>query len=88
MVRHVQRRGYARVIRVYKGYQIKYALAHAQSLRSKAEADDRTSKFNTIQDRFDKITYMPVVIRCQHKYAIVSKHVFHIETMKIKILPR
>ena len=42
---------YTRAIRLNKAFQrIKYAVAHAQNLRSKAEADDRASKCYALQD--------------------------------------
>ena len=48
------------------GYlSFKYAVAHAQCLRPKVEADDR--KFKAMQESFDKITSMYMAIRYQHK---------------------
>ena len=55
---------------------IKYAVAHAQSLRSKEKADDRTFKWLALQYTFDKTTPIHVTFHYQHKYAYVSKNVF------------
>ena len=44
---------------------IRYAVAHAQRLRPKVEADDR--KFKAMQESFDKTTDMFMAIRHQHK---------------------
>ena len=65
---------------------IKYAVAHAQSLWSKAEADDRTFKYQSLQDTFDK-TNMHVTIRYQHIYAYVLNYLSHIIAMIDKGLP-
>ena len=48
---------------------IKYAVAHAQCLRPKVEADDR--KFKAMQESFDKTTDMYMAIRYQYKICIV-----------------
>ena len=42
----------------------------------------------SLQDTFDKKTYMHVAIRYQDKYAYVLKHVFHLVAMIDKVLPR
>ena len=47
---------------------IKYAIAHAQYLRLKVEADD--TKFKAMQESFDKTTNMYMVIRYQHKICL------------------
>ena len=64
---------------------IKYAVAHAQCLRPKVEADD--SKFKAMQESFDKTTDMYMAIRYQHK--ICTKNVyFCLEAMIDKVLTR
>ena len=59
---------YTRAIRLDITFQtIKYAVAHAWNLRSNAEADDRASKCEALQDTFDKTTDMNAALRYQHK---------------------
>ena len=48
---------------------IKYAVAHAQCLRLKVEADDR--KFKAMQESFNKTTDTYMAIRYQHKICII-----------------
>ena len=47
---------------------IRYAVAHAQCLQAKVEADDR--KFKAMKESFDKTTHMYMVIRYQHKITV------------------
>ena len=46
-----------------------YAVAHAQCLQPKVEADDR--KFKAMQESFDKTTDMYMAIRYQHIICII-----------------
>ena len=46
----------------------KYAVAHAQCLRPKVEADD--GKFKATKESFDKTTDMYMAIRYQHKMPV------------------
>ena len=48
---------------------ITHAVAHAQCLQPKVEADDR--KFKAMQESFDKTTDMYIAIRYQHKISII-----------------
>ena len=48
---------------------IKCAVAHAQCLRRKVQADDR--KFKAMQESFDKTTDMYMAIRYRHKICII-----------------
>ena len=65
--------------------RIKYAVAHAQCLRPKVEADDR--KFKAMQESFDKTTDMYMAIRCQHKICRVNVY-FCLEAMIDKVLTK
>ena len=47
---------------------INYAVAHAQCLRPKVEADDRKNK--AMKESFDKTTDMYMAIRYQHKIPV------------------
>ena len=64
---------------------IKYAVAHAQCLRPKVEADDR--KFKAMQESFYKTTDMYMAIRYQHKICPMNVY-FCLNTMIDKILTR
>ena len=64
---------------------IKYAVAHAQCLRPKVEADDR--KFKAMQESFDKTTDMYMAIRYQHKICTMNVY-FCLEATIDKVLTR
>ena len=64
---------------------IEYAVAHAQCLRPKVEADD--SKFKAVQESFGKTTDMYMAIRYQHKICTKNVHVC-LEAMIDKVLTR
>ena len=62
---------------------IKCAVAHAQCLRPKVEADDK--KFKAMQESFDKTTDMYMAIRYQHKICTMNVY-FCIKAMIGKVL--
>ena len=64
---------------------IKYAVAHAQFLRPKVEADDR--KFKAMQESFDKTTDMYIAIRYQHMICTMNVY-FCLEAMIDMVLTR
>ena len=64
---------------------IEYAVAHAQCLRLKVEADDR--KFKAMQEAFDKITDMYMAIRYQHKICTMNVYLC-LEATIDKVLTR
>ena len=64
--------------------RIKYAVAHAQCLRPKVEADDRKFK---MQESFDKTTDMYMDIRYQHKICTLNVY-FCLEAMIDNVLTR
>ena len=64
---------------------IEYAVAHAQCLRPKVEADDR--KFKAMQESFDKTIDMYMVIRYQHKIWTMNVY-FCLEAIKDRVLTR
>ena len=75
---------YTGAIRVDKHLRhIKYAVAHAQCLRPKVEANDRT--FKAMQESFDKTTDMYMAIRYQHKICTMNVY-FCIKAMMGKVL--
>ena len=68
---------------------ITYAVAYAQCLRPKVEADER--KFKALKKSFDKTTDMYMAIHYQHKIPvciIMYEYLFLLKAMKDKVLTR